>query len=69
MHGLLSSFCCVLSQLDSIITKKSYFYSVVNVASRAGMLDSIKNAEIRYSLTAPDATIDTVSDILSDFIK
>lgn len=42
---------------------------VVNVSSRAGMLDSIKNAEKRQQLIAPDATIESVSDILSDFIK
>lgn len=46
-----------------------FFYSVVNVSSRAGMLDSIKNSEKRQQLTAPDATIENVSDILSDFIK
>jgi hypothetical protein len=33
------------------------------------MLDSIKNAEKRQSLIAPDATIETISDVLSDFIK
>lgn len=33
------------------------------------MLDSIKNAEKRQQLIAPDATIESVSDILSDFIK
>jgi len=42
---------------------------VVNVSSRAGMLDSIRNPEKRRSLIASDATIETVSDILSDFIK
>ncbi|CAF1236737.1 unnamed protein product [Adineta steineri] len=42
---------------------------VVNISSRYKMLDSIKNAEIRQNLIAPDATIESVSDILSDFIK
>ncbi len=42
---------------------------MVNVSSRVGMLDSIKNPEKRQNLIASDATIETVSDILSDFIK
>ncbi|CAF0831037.1 unnamed protein product [Adineta ricciae] len=42
---------------------------VVNVTSRAGMLESVKSAEIRQSLTSPTATIENVSDILSDFIR
>ncbi|CAF1197946.1 unnamed protein product [Adineta steineri] len=42
---------------------------VVNVSSRAGMLESVKNNEIRHNLISPNATIETVSDILSDFIK
>jgi hypothetical protein len=33
------------------------------------MLDSIKNVEKRRALIASDATIESVSDILSDFIK
>ena len=33
------------------------------------MLDHIKNSEIRQNLISPSATIETVSDILSDFIK
>ncbi|CAF5005561.1 unnamed protein product [Rotaria sp. Silwood1] len=42
---------------------------IVNVSSRAGMLDSIKNPEIRQNLIAHTATIESVSDILNDFIK
>ncbi|CAF1196987.1 unnamed protein product [Rotaria sordida] len=42
---------------------------IVNISSRAGMLDSIKNPEIRQNLIAPTATIESVSDILNDFIK
>jgi hypothetical protein len=41
----------------------------VNVSSRVGMLNNIKNPETRQHLIAPDATIETVSDILSDFIR
>jgi len=41
---------------------------IVNVSSRAGMLESIKNSEIRHNLISSNATIETVSDILSDFI-
>lgn len=41
----------------------------MNVSSRAGMLESVSNVERRRQLIAPDATIETVSDILSDFIK
>jgi hypothetical protein len=33
------------------------------------MLDTIKNSKIREDLIASDATIESVSDILSDFIK
>jgi hypothetical protein len=44
-------------------------FSVVNVASRAGMLESIKNNDIRQHLIGPTATIESVSDILSDFIR
>lgn len=33
------------------------------------MLETIKNLEIRHNLISSDATIETVSDILSDFIK
>jgi hypothetical protein len=33
------------------------------------MLESVKNNEIRQKLTSSNATIETVSDILSDFIK
>lgn len=52
------------------IQKKVFFLNrIVNVSSRAGMLDSIKNPEIRQNLIAPTATIETVSDILNDFIK
>jgi len=32
------------------------------------MLESIKNSEIRHNLISSNATIETVSDILSDFI-
>ncbi|UJR10097.1 hypothetical protein I4U23_014319 [Adineta vaga] len=42
---------------------------VVNICSRAGMLEAIKNPAIRQKFIAPNATIETVSDILSDFIK
>jgi hypothetical protein len=42
---------------------------VVNVSSRAGMLESVKSPDIRRKLTASDATIETVSDVLSDFIE
>jgi hypothetical protein len=40
----------------------------VNVSSRAGMLESIRSAAKRQSLIGPGATIETVSDILNDFI-
>ena len=43
--------------------------SVVNVSSRLGMLETIKNTDVRKRLIAPNATIETVSDVLSDFIK
>ena len=46
-----------------------FCFSVVNVASRAGMLESIKSPEIRQKLIAPDASIESISDILSDFIE
>ncbi len=39
------------------------------MASRLGMLESIKNSQIRHSLIASNATIETVSDILNDFIE
>ncbi len=39
------------------------------MSSRVGMLESIKNPEIRQNLVASNATIETVSDVLSDFIK
>jgi len=42
---------------------------IVNVASRAAMLESIRNSEIRQDLSSSNATIETISDILSDFIK
>lgn len=42
---------------------------VVNIASRLGMLENIKNNQIRQNLISSTATIETVSDILSDFIK
>ncbi|UJR35959.1 hypothetical protein I4U23_028700 [Adineta vaga] len=42
---------------------------VVNVSSRAGMLELVKSNEIRHNLISPNATIETVSDILSDFIQ
>ncbi|CAF3048480.1 unnamed protein product [Rotaria socialis] len=42
---------------------------VVNISSRAGMLDSIKNPEIRHNFISPTATIESLSDILNDFIK
>jgi len=41
---------------------------IVNMSSRLGMLELIKNNEIRHNLISPNATIETVSDILSDFI-
>lgn len=47
----------------------SFWFRVVNIASRAGMLESIRNSEIRQHLISPNATIETISDILSDFIK
>ena len=45
------------------------FFRVVNVASRVAMLESIRNNEIRQHLISSKATIETISDILSDFIK
>ncbi len=48
--------------------KNIFFYRVVNVSSRAGMLESIRSAQKRQSLIGPGATIETVSDILNDFI-
>jgi hypothetical protein len=39
------------------------------MSSRAGMLESIRSAEKRHQLIGPNATIETVSDILSDFIQ
>jgi hypothetical protein len=39
------------------------------MASRAGMLESVRNSTIRHKLISPNATIETVSDVLSDFIK
>lgn len=42
---------------------------VVNMSSRAGMLESIKDPQKRQILTSNSATIETVSDVLSDFIK
>lgn len=46
-----------------------FFFSVVNLSSRAGMLESIKSPEIRQKLIAPDVSIESISDILSDFIE
>lgn len=42
---------------------------IVNVCSRLGMLESIKNRSIRENLISSHASIETVSDILSDFIQ
>lgn len=56
-------FVVVYFDIDDVI------FRVVNVSSRAGMLESVSNNERRRQLIAPDATIETVSDILSDFIK
>jgi len=53
----------------SIENVSVFFYRIVNVSSRVGMLDIIRNSKIRQDLIAPDATIESVSDILSDFIK
>lgn len=41
----------------------------MNVSSRAGMLEAVKNARIRQKLIDPNATIETISDVLSDFIE
>ena len=49
--------------------RSSFSLSVVNVSSRAGMLESVKNARIRHKLIDADATIETISDVLSDFIE
>jgi hypothetical protein len=38
------------------------------MASRVGMLQSVKNSQIRQNLIGSNATIETVSDILNDFI-
>jgi len=69
-HGLLCCyivvFCCNILN-DKFVCL--FFYRIVNVSSRAGMLDTIKNSKIREDLIASHATIESVSDILSDFIK
>lgn len=52
-----------------IYMTKRFFSRVVNVSSRAGMLESVTNPEIRRQLIASNATIENVSDILSDFIR
>ena len=44
-------------------------FRVVNISSRAGMLESIKSPEIRQKLIASNATIESISDVLSDFIE
>lgn len=65
-------FVVVVSFVHKIDSYEELFFflsRVVNVSSRAGMLESITNSEIRRQLTAPNATIENVSDILSDFIR
>ncbi|CAF1324875.1 unnamed protein product [Didymodactylos carnosus] len=41
---------------------------VVNVSSRAGMLESIRNLEIRRLLASSDTTVQLIADIVNDFI-
>ena len=57
---------------DSLISKgivHLFFLSVVNVSSRAGMLENIQNPEIRHHLISSRATIDSIAEILNDFIR
>lgn len=59
-------------ELKSLNEMSPYFFlsrRVVNVASRLGMLENIKNNQIRQNFISSTATIETVSDVLSDFIK
>ncbi|CAF0828376.1 unnamed protein product [Didymodactylos carnosus] len=66
-HARFVTLICILLK-NILFLLPSFSYRVVNMSSRAGMLESIKNPEIRKNLTSDDTTIESIGDILSDFI-